>query len=139
MPTHSTVEIKDLALATRIGTFKPNETAPKTHHLDLTLSIDPRLVLIAIDDMAHVFDYDPLVIEIDRIARDGHYETQERLITRIVHACAAYDAITSLEIFLRKGPVLAESGRLGLRLSVDTAGLASIRQTKYPKSLECYL
>jgi dihydroneopterin aldolase len=130
LPTHSTVEIKDLALATRIGTFEPNETAPKTHLLDLTLSIDPRLVLIAIDDMAHVFDYDPLVIEIDRIARDGHYETQERLITLIVHACAAYDAITSLEIFLRKGPVLAESGRLGLRLSVDAAGLASIRQTK---------
>lgn len=128
MPTHSTVEIKDLALATRIGTFKPNEAAPKTHLLDLTLSIDPRLVLIAIDDMAHVFDYDPLVAEIDRIARDGHYETQERLITRIVQAFATHDAITALEIFLRKGPVLADSGMLGLRLTVDGAGLAAIRQ-----------
>lgn len=128
MPTHSTVEIKDLALATRIGTFKANEAAPKTHLLDLTLSIDPRLVLIAIDDMAHVFDYDPLVAEIDRIARDGHYETQERLITRIVQACATHDAITALEIFLRKGPVLADSGMLGLRLTVDRAGLAAIRQ-----------
>lgn len=128
MPTHSTVEIKDLALATRIGTFKPNEAAPKTHLIDLTLSIDPRLVLIAIDDMAHVFDYDPLVAEIDRIARDGHYETQERLITRIVQACATHDAITALEIFLRKGPVLADSGMLGLRLTVDGAGLAAIRQ-----------
>ncbi|MFY9347761.1 MAG: dihydroneopterin aldolase [Orrella sp.] len=128
MPTHSTVEIKDLALVTRIGTFKPNEAVPKTHHLDLTLSIDPRLVLIAIDDMAHVFDYDPLVAEIDRIARDGHYETQERLITRIVQACATHDAITALEIFLRKGPVLADSGMLGLRLTVDGAGLAAIRQ-----------
>lgn len=129
MPTHSTVEIKDLPLATRIGTFKPNEAAPKTHQLDLTLSIDPNLVLIAVDDMAHVFDYDPLVAEIDRIARDGHYETQERLITRIVQACAAYDAITALEIFLRKGPVLADSGMLGLRLTVDAAGLADIRRT----------
>lgn len=133
MPTHSTIEIKDLALATRIGTFKPNETAPKTHHLDLTLTIDPILVLIAIDDMIHVFDYDPLVAEIDRLARDGHYETQERLITRIVQACAAHDAIMALEIFLRKGPVLADSGMLGLRLSVDAAGLAEIRQTTSPK------
>jgi len=129
VPINSTVEIKDLALATRIGTFKPNETAPKTHRLDLTLSIDPNLVLIAIDDMAHVFDYDPLVAEIDRIARDGHYETQERLITRIVQACAAHDAITALEIFLSKGPVLADSGMLGLRLKVDAAGLTALRQT----------
>ncbi len=128
MPTHSTVEIKDLALATRIGSFKPNEATPKMHRLDLTLSIDPSLVLIAIDDMAHVFDYDPLVSKIDHIARDGHYETQERLITRIVEACAAYDAITALEIFLRKGPVLANSGMLGLRLTVDAKGLAAIRQ-----------
>ena len=129
MTTHSTVEIKDLALVTRIGTFKPNEAAPKSHRLDLTMSIDPNLVLIAIDDMAHVFDYDPLVAEIDRIARDGHYETQERLITRIVQACAAYEAITALEIFLRKGPVLADSGMLGLRLKIDAAGLTALRQT----------
>jgi hypothetical protein len=30
--------------------------------------------------MANVFDYDPLIKEIDRIAEDGHYETQERLM-----------------------------------------------------------
>ena len=46
-------------------------TLPRQHLLDITLGVDPSLVLIAQDGMAHVFDYDPLVAEIDRLARDG--------------------------------------------------------------------
>lgn len=125
----STVEIKDLVIATQIGTFGPGEDAPKEHRLDLALSIDPKWVLIDIDDMSQVFDYDPLVSDIDRLARDGHYETQERLITRIVAACAYYPEITALEIALRKGPVLAGSGTLGLRLRIDSEALADLRKT----------
>ncbi|MFZ4583122.1 MAG: ligand-binding sensor domain-containing protein, partial [Paludibacter sp.] len=47
-----------------------------------SLWIDEKLVLITKDLMENVFDYDPLVIEINRLAGDGHYETQERLMTR---------------------------------------------------------
>lgn len=39
--------------------------------------------------------------EIDQLARDGHYETQERLMTRIVEACAKYLEIESIEIGLK--------------------------------------
>ena len=77
--------------------------------------------------MENVFDYDPLVIEIDRLAGDGHYETQERLITRIVHACAQYPEIESLQINLRKAPVHAGSGSLGVRLSVNKTTLDDLR------------
>jgi hypothetical protein len=77
--------------------------------------------------MESVFDYDPLVVEIDRLARDGHYETQERLMTRIVEACAKYIEIESLEIGLKKLPVRSETGALGVRLSVDSAMLHRIR------------
>jgi dihydroneopterin aldolase len=73
--------------------------------------------------MQNVFDYDPLLLEIQRLAADKHYETQERLITRIVKACAAYAEIISLEITLRKQPVLNDSGSLGVRLFLDRAGL----------------
>jgi len=76
LPTPSRIELKDLHLATRIGTYAPGDTVPEYHALDLTLWIDPGLVLIAQDGMAHVFDYDPLVIEIERLAADGLYETQ---------------------------------------------------------------
>ena len=58
-----------------------------------------------------------------RLAADKHYETQERLITRIVKACAAYAEIISLEIILRKQPVLNDSGSLGVRLCMDRAAL----------------
>ena len=77
--------------------------------------------------MKNVFDYDPLIIEIDRLAADCHYETQERLMTRIVQACALYSEIKALDISLKKSPVRADSGSLGVRLSVDSQTLNSLR------------
>ena len=133
-PTHAfsssmsaCVELRDLRLITDIGTYGPNDVVPDAHTLDLTLWLAQALVLIAQDGMAHVFDYDPLVAEIDRLAADGHYETQERLITRIVHACAAYPEIQALDIGLRKSPVRQGSGSLGVRLSVDAHTLNTLR------------
>ena len=126
-PTNSRIELKDFHLATRIGTYAPSDTVPEYHALDLTLWIDSDLVLIAQDGMAHVFDYDPLVVEIERLAADGLYATQERLMTRIVQACAAYPVIEALEIGLRKFPVRAGSGSLGVHLWVDRAQLQRMR------------
>jgi dihydroneopterin aldolase len=133
MPTStaSRIELKDFHLVTRIGTYAPSDTVPEYHALDLTLWIDPVLVLVAQDGMAHVFDYDPLVVEIERLAADGLYETQERLMTRIVQACAAYPAIEALEMALRKFPVRAGSGSLGVRLVVDSAQLQRMRDTAF--------
>jgi dihydroneopterin aldolase len=127
MTTTASIELRDLELSTDIGTYGPGDIIPKHHLLDLTLWIDSRLVLISNDRMESVFDYDPLVVEIDRLARDGHYETQERLMTRIVEACAKYIEIESIEIGLKKLPVRSETGSLGVRLSVDSAMLHRIR------------
>jgi dihydroneopterin aldolase len=121
------IELRDLQLNTNIGTYGPHDVVPDAHVLDLTLWLSPALVLIAQDGMAHVFDYDPLVAEIDRLAADGHYETQERLITRIVHACATYPEIEALEIGLRKSPVRQGSGSLGVRVLVDAPTLNTLR------------
>ena len=126
-PLSACVELRDLQLKADIGTYGPNDVVPDAHTLDLTLWLSPALVLIEHDGMAHVFDYDPLVADIDRLAADGHYETQERLITRIVHACAAYPAIEALDIGLRKSPVRQGSGSLGVRLSVDAETLSALR------------
>ena len=130
MKTTACIELKDLKLQTQIGTYGPAAVIPKQHILDLTLWIDSTLVLISKDIMGNVFDYDPLVIEIDRLADDGHYETQERLMTRIAQACAQFPQIASLEMSLRKSPVRAGSGSLGVRLSVDQTTLESLRTPK---------
>jgi dihydroneopterin aldolase len=121
------VELRDLQLSTDIGTYGPHDVVPDAHLLDLTLWLAPALVLIDQDGMVHVFDYDPLVAEIDRLAADGHYETQERLITRIVHACAAYSEIEAVDIALRKSPVRQGSGSLGVRVSIDAHTLNTLR------------
>ena len=130
MKTNACIDLKDLQLQTQIGTYGPEAVIPKQHLLDLTLWIDPKLVFISEDLMENVFDYDPLVIEIERLAGDGHYETQERLMTRIVQACAKYPEIESLEISLRKSPVSQGSGSLGVRLSVDQTTLDKLRTAK---------
>ena len=127
MSCTATIELRDLNLKTQIGTYKDGDIIPDEHLLDLTLWIDSNLVLISQDNMKHVFDYDPLVLEIERLAVDGHYETQERLMTRIVQACASYPQIQSLEIGLKKSPVRNNSGSLGVRLSIDSEDLSKMR------------
>jgi dihydroneopterin aldolase len=127
MPSSAFVELKDLVLSTQIGTYAPGAIVPDRHLLDLTLAIDPGLVLIEDDVMGNVFDYDPLVLQIDQLAQDGHYETQERLMTRIVEACAQYPQIHSLTMSLRKTPVRQGSGVLGIRLEIDAQTLDRMR------------
>jgi hypothetical protein len=60
------IELRDLQLITDIGTYGPTDIRPDVHILDLTLGISIDQVLIAHDGMAHVFDYGPLILEIDR-------------------------------------------------------------------------
>ena len=127
MPLKSCIELKDLQIAARIGTYGPDDTVPDAHLLDLTLTIGSHLVMVPRDEMELVFDYDPLIRHIDRLARASHYETQERLITRIVRACAGYPQIEALDIALRKRPVLSGTGTLGVRLVVDAKGMAALR------------
>jgi dihydroneopterin aldolase len=119
-----------MQIGAQIGTYGPADTVPEAHILDLTLAIDPALVMIAEDAMARFFDYDPLVTEIDRLARDSHSATQERLTTRIVDACAAYQQIEALEITLTKAPALAGSGSLGVRLVVDAHAMSELRRSR---------
>ena len=121
---HSTIVLEGLELALDLGTYGPDDVKPDAHLLDLVLTIDPGLVLIPRDAMSYVFDYDPLVMEIDRLARERHYETQEWLITRIATACAAYGVIQGVEIKLYKRTVLRDeagrgSGTLGVTLTLD--------------------
>jgi dihydroneopterin aldolase len=131
----STIELTDLKIETDIGTYGPKDVVPRAHLLNLRLEISPELVLIDTDGMDHVFDYDPLVAEIDRLARDRHYDTQERLMTRIAKACAAYREIRAVEVFLRKLPVLAGSGALGVRLTVDGHHLDDMREAPATDSM----
>jgi dihydroneopterin aldolase len=127
MTSTACIELKDLRLNTQIGTYAPGAIIPDEHLLNLTLWISTKLILISEDLMDRVFDYDPLVLEIDRLAAHGHYETQERLVTRIVEACARYSEIESLEISLRKTPVRESSGVLGIKLYLDESSLTNMR------------
>lgn len=127
MNSIATIELRNLELNTQIGSYAPHATIPKKHLLDMTLWIDPQLIMISEDKMEHVFDYDPLIVDIELLAKGCHYETQERLLTLIIQACASYLAIESLEISLRKLPVSLDSGELGIRLKVDNETLSQLR------------
>ena len=121
------IELRDLRLDTNIGTYRASDVVPREHLLDLTLALAPNLVHIAADSMALVFDYDPLIEDIERIAHAQHFETQEYLISCIAQACATYSDVTGVEIYLRKGPVRGDSGTLGVRLTLDGKDLAALR------------
>lgn len=126
----ATVNLRDLVIETRIGTYGPEDVVPHAHSLNMVLTIDPALVFIDHDGMECVFDYDPLVRDIDGLARDTHYHTQERLMTRIVRAAAQYPEISEMSVSLSKTPVLDSSGHLGVTLVVDAKDLADLRQEK---------
>lgn len=125
---NSTIYLKQLELDLSLGTYGPDDIVPEKHLLNLTLMIDPRLVFIEADEMGCVFDYDPLIREIDRLAKDKHYHTQERLMTLIVFACAAYREIEALDVSLSKQPVLRQSGELGVHLSISRDDLRALRE-----------
>jgi dihydroneopterin aldolase len=71
MPCRSAIELRNMKIETKIGTYGPADVVPNAHLLDLTLAINPELVLIADDAMARVFDYDPIIAQIDQLARDA--------------------------------------------------------------------
>ena len=121
------IELTNLDLDIAIGSYTDGDVVPDKHILDLNLSIDPALVLIDEDQMDRVFDYDPLIREIQRMSREMHYETQERFITRIVDECVKYNEIKSVEVFLRKSPVFGSSGELGVRLVIGEPNLTNLR------------
>jgi dihydroneopterin aldolase len=121
------IELRDLYLATLIGTYGPKDVVPKAHILDLTLTIAVDLVKVFADEMALVFDYDPLIAKIDQIAQQKRYETQEYLATLIAKSCAQYDQIHALDIYLRKQPVMSGTGSLGVRLTLGADELNALR------------
>jgi dihydroneopterin aldolase len=127
MTRQARIELRDLHLPVSIGTYGPADVVPDAHVLDLTLAISPDRVQVASDDMANVFDYDPLIAQIAEIARSQTFETQEYLMTLITQACAAYGEIEALELCLRKSPVLAGTGSLGVRLVLAGEALAALR------------
>lgn len=129
MPTNALVELRDLQIKANIGTYGPDDVIPDEHLLDLTLTIKPNLVLVHRDAMNQVFDYDPLVAQIEALAASQHYETQEFLMTRIVHACAGYKEVLGVDISLRKRPVRRGTGSLGVRLVLGPDDLAVLRPT----------
>jgi dihydroneopterin aldolase len=124
----STIELFDFELDVVIGTYKDDEIVPDKHILDLTLSIEPSLVIIEKDTMDEVFDYDPLIKCINTLAKEVHYETQEMLITLIVKECSNYNAIKGLDLFLRKSSVSRSTGKLGVRVILDEKDLSKLRQ-----------
>ncbi len=124
----SFIELRDIELRVDLGTYGPNDVVPSAHLIDLKLSIDPQLVMIEADGMESIFDYDPIVSEISRLADACHYETQEWLMTRIARACVAQREILSVEVFLRKTPVISEVGEAGVRLILDDKDMRELRK-----------
>ena len=129
MTRQARIELRDLHIPACIGTYGSDDVVPNCHTLDLDLTISPDLVQVASDDMSNVFDYDPLIAQIAVIARSQKFETQEYLMTLIVKACAAYSQIDSIQISLRKRPVLAGTGSLGVRLTIEADDLAEMRSS----------
>lgn len=127
---YSYVELTGLELSVDLGTYGPDDVVPDRHCLDLKLTIDASLVLIDRDGMDRVFDYDPLISEIQRLAGETHYETQEWLMSRIVVACAEYPEILGVDLVLRKTPVSKTSGTLGVRLVIEAEDFRSFRRTR---------
>ena len=121
------VELTNLDLNIEIGTYTDSDVVPDRHTIDLTLEIEPSLVLIDKDQMDSVFDYDPLISKIQNLAEGRRYETQERFITLVATECAKFREIESVQILLRKSPVSRSSGELGVSLRINGPDLKKLR------------
>ena len=127
MTYQSSVKLRGLSLNCDIGSYAMSEVVPNKHRLDMELLVEKNLILIEEDEMATVFDYDPLVEEIIQISLSGKFNTQEKLITLILKACLKYYQIKALSLFLYKAPV-REDGELGITVRIDEQELEKMRQ-----------
>ena len=127
MAYQSSVKLRGLSLNCDIGSYGINEVVPNKHRLDMELLVEKNLILIEEDEMANVFDYDPLVEEITQISLIGKFNTQEKLITLILKACLKYHQIKAVSLFLYKTPV-REDGELGIAVNISEQELEKLRQ-----------
>ena len=127
MAYQSSVKLRGLSLNCDIGSYGMNEVVPNKHRLDMELLVEKNLILIEEDKMANVFDYDPLVEEINQISLSGKFNTQEKLITLILKACMKYHQIKAVSLFLYKTPV-REDGELGIAVNISEQELEKLRR-----------
>ena len=127
MKTQAFIELANLRLNVKIGSYGPDDVEPDGHTLDLTLEIDTSKVLIFQDEMKCVYDYDPLIKQIGKLASARKYETQEYLLTEIACLCASYSEIKAMEICLKKTPVCNGSGSLGVRIVLNETSVNDLR------------
>lgn len=125
---NATIVLEKLELPLDLGTYGPSDVEPDAHFLDAVLTIDPSRVLVSEDSMDAIFDYDPLIAQVEALASERYYETQEWLLTRIAKACAAEAVIKGVWLKLYKSPVRrtkagSASGTLGVTLSLDRGEL----------------
>ncbi|MCC5957334.1 MAG: dihydroneopterin aldolase [Natronohydrobacter sp.] len=125
MTGQARIVMRDLHLPCTIGHYPAGTVGPDLHLLDLVLTVSHEHLLVAADEMTQVFDYDPLLAQISRIACARHYVTQEYLLTRIVQACAVYKQIIAIEAQLRKSPV--GGGTVGVELILKSEDLEKLR------------
>lgn len=132
MPLRSTIELTDVPVKAQICVAVLGESDPYEHALDLTLVVNPSLVLVQKDGMRHVFDYDPLLEKIHAVSQNKQFDTQEYLASLIVQCCAQFEQIEAVEICLKKyrpdGAGGKICGTIGVRLVVTGDDLAALRQ-----------
>lgn len=121
------IDLRDMELGLHLGTYSGDAVPARRHLLDLSLAVAADRVLVAVDDMALVYDYDPLVAQIMRLDDGRRYQTQEYVLTQIVALVVADGWIIACDMFLRKLPGPAGSGSAGLRLHLTADGLAKLR------------
>ena len=121
------IKLRNLELNVSIGEFVSNGAYRHRHFLDLECEVEQRLVTIENDSMDLVFDYDPLIRSIKNISDGKRYNTQEKLVTLLLKACAEYPEISAVRLFLSKSPTLNGSGALGIEAILDQSDLNYLR------------
>ena len=121
------IKLNNLALNVSIGEHHCDSVYRHRHFLDLECEVEQKLVTIQTDSMDFVFDYDPLIRSIKNISDGKTYNTQEKLVTLLLKACAKYPEISSVRLFLSKSPTLNGSGALGVEAVLDESDLHIFR------------
>ena len=122
------IKLNNLELNVSIGEHHSDGAYRHRHFLDLECEVEQRLVNIESDSMDLVFDYDPLVRSIKNISDGKTYNTQEKLVTLLLKACAKHPEISAVRLFLSKSPTLNGSGALGIEAVLDERDLNCFRE-----------
>jgi dihydroneopterin aldolase len=114
--------IRDMVLASSIGVYAHEHTAPQRIRINLDLAVTDdgggKLSRPGVghDDLARVVDYEAIVNRVRAVVTSGHVQLVETLAERLAETCLLDSRVLTVRVRVEKLDVFADAASAGVEV-----------------------